>query len=84
MEEKERDVSAWSLRDQLGCFGLYLLFWLPFTLFSSGFAPTLPGFVAGVFEGAAQGEVIAIVYLLASVPAFVLPILIILSMFRAQ
>jgi hypothetical protein len=75
MAEVEPEVDGFSLGDKTGCFILYLLIWIPFTLLMIGFAGSLANYVEGIIDGAANGEILAIIYLLFTLPLLAILVL---------
>ena len=82
MEAAKEQSSDWSGRDQVGCLAVYLLFWIPPTLLMLGFAGTINGLVLGIFKSASSGSLVAIIYLVFSVPAVALPVMLARKLLR--
>jgi hypothetical protein len=66
--------SDWSARDMVGCFGIFLIFWIPPTLLLLGFAGSLRAFAEATVDAVMRGDLLMIGYVFLSLGWLLVPL----------
>jgi hypothetical protein len=67
-------TSDWSARDMVGCFGIFLIFWMPPTLLLLGFAGSLRALGEATVEAVMRGDLLMIGYVFLSLGWLLVPL----------
>ena len=81
MPEVEKEKDQFSPGDKMGCLIFYLLAWVPFTAVLIGFAGSVTNYAEAILEGAADGDIFALIYLLCTFPLLAIPVFAIRALF---